>query len=46
MLREAVDLRGGVNGDGEPRRQVSPDEVTNDLENCIIHAFGYIAEAP
>ena len=36
MLREAVDLRGGVNGDGEPRRQVSPDEVSDDLEDCIM----------
>ena len=52
MLREAVDLRGGVNGDGEPRRQVSPDEVTDDLEDCImplaispkLHSHGTVVE--
>ena len=52
MLREAVDLRGGVNGDGELRRQVSLDEVTNDLEDCImptaispkLHSCGTVVE--
>ena len=49
MLREAVDLQGGVNGDGEPRRQVSLDEVTDDLEDCImlspkLHSHGTVVE--
>ena len=52
MLREAVDLRVGVNGDGELRGQVSLDEVPNDLEDCIVpmaispklHSHGAVVE--
>ena len=36
VLREAVDLRGRDIGDGQLRRQVSLDEVTDDLEDCIM----------
>ena len=36
MLREVIDLQRGVNGDGELRRQVSLDEVTDDLEDRIM----------
>ena len=52
VLWEAVDLRGGVNGDGGLRRQVSLDEVTDDLEDCILptaispklHSHGIVVE--
>ena len=52
MLRDVIALRRGVNGDGELRRQVSLDEVTDDLEDRIMptaitskfHSHGTVVE--